>query len=190
VAGIFPFSDGFLGDAYMRIIFLPTFWTVLADFAAWFFFHLGASVLAQVMPDRLFAADRGLYRTRAWEREGHVWQTLFRVRSWKQKLPDGALIMGRGYVKRTLQSSDSCEMDRFILESRRAELAHLCGLMPAVLFFLWNPPAAGWLMILYAIVANFPCLIAQRYNRPRFQKILALQRKRSTESESIQEQGE
>jgi glycosyl-4,4'-diaponeurosporenoate acyltransferase len=32
-------------------------------------------------------------------------------------------------------------------------------------FFTWNPPWACWVMVGYAIFANAPCIIAQRYNR-------------------------
>ncbi len=42
-------------------------------------------------------------------------------------------------------------------------LAHLGGW----LFFLWNPAWAGWVMVLYATLANGPCIITQRYNRVR-----------------------
>jgi glycosyl-4,4'-diaponeurosporenoate acyltransferase len=48
------------------------------------------------------------------------------------------------------------------------------------LFFLWNPPSIWWVMAAYALAANGPCLIAQRYNRIRLQG--ALKRRDSFES--------
>jgi glycosyl-4,4'-diaponeurosporenoate acyltransferase len=33
------------------------------------------------------------------------------------------------------------------------------------LFFLWNPPWACLVMTTYALAANLPCILAQRYNR-------------------------
>jgi len=35
------------------------------------------------------------------------------------------------------------------------------------LFFLFNFWYAGIIMILYAFIANLPCIIIQRYNRPK-----------------------
>ena len=43
----------------------------------------------------------------------------------------------------------------------------------APLFFLWNPWWADLIMLTYALMANLPCIFAQRYNRLRFQRLLA-----------------
>jgi glycosyl-4,4'-diaponeurosporenoate acyltransferase len=158
----------------MRLITLPLGWTLLIDFFAWFLIHIGATALALTFPDRCFAAGRGWFKIRGWEQDGRFWQTAFRVKSWKSRLPDGALIAGHGFAKRSLKTADPAYLRRFILESRRAEFAHALSIPPACLFFLWNPVIAGWLMIVYALAANAPCLIAQRYNRPRLQKLLAM----------------
>ena len=158
----------------MRLITLPLGWTILIDFFAWFLIHIGTAMLALALPDRVFAAGRGWFATRGWEQNGQLWQTIFRVKSWKRRLPDGALIAGRGFAKRSLQTADPAYLRRFILESNRAELTHALAIPPALLFFLWNPAIAGWLMLVYALAANGPCLIAQRYNRPRIQKLLAM----------------
>jgi glycosyl-4,4'-diaponeurosporenoate acyltransferase len=160
----------------MRVIEWPAFWTILSDFAAWFFFQTAAAVIALKIPDRHFAMDRGIYRTRRWEKDGKFWQEVFRVKKWKKLLPDGALIAGRGFVKKQLLSSEPANLEKFVLESRRAELTHDIAIPPSLLFFLWNPWPVGLFMVFYAVLANAPCLIAQRYNRPRFQKILKMQK--------------
>ncbi|MDD2457701.1 MAG: glycosyl-4,4'-diaponeurosporenoate acyltransferase, partial [Eubacteriales bacterium] len=115
----------------------------------------------------------------AWERQGQIWQQVFRVRSWKERLPDGAQLIGRGYAKKRLKATHAMELSRFIQESRRAELTHYLAMLPAPLFFLWNPVWVGWFMISYALMANVPCILAQRYNRPRFIQLL---KKRSAKS--------
>lgn len=161
----------------MRLIDLPPFWTILIDFIAWLVIHLGVSGLALHLPDHLFEPDGFLFRCRPWERAGETWQVLFRVRSWKDRLPDGAAIIQRGFAKKHLHSMDRVYLEAFVRESRRAEWTHWSLLLFSLLFFLWNPPAVGWFMILYALVTNAPCVIAQRYNRPRFQRILAKYRK-------------
>ena len=54
----------------MRIIELSIFWTVLIDFVSWFIFHLAAAIFTLKLPDRFFANDNWLYRTRIWEKSG------------------------------------------------------------------------------------------------------------------------
>lgn len=49
---------------------------------------------------------------------------------------------------------------------------------PAFLFFIWNPLWAGFIMIAYAILANLPFILTQRYNRPRLQRLLQLKQQR------------
>lgn len=156
----------------MRIIELPGLWTVLIDFAAWFVIHLGVSFTTLRLPDHLFEQDGFLYRCRPWEQSGEIWQTVFYVRSWKNSLPDGAKIIKQGFAKKHLKSHDAEFLAAFIRESRRAELTHSLIMPFSLLFFLWNPPAVGWFMILFAVVTNAPTIIAQRYNRPRFQRVL------------------
>ena len=156
----------------MRLINLPAFWTILIDCLAWFIFYMGVSLVTLHLPDRWFDRDTFLYRTHNWERSGLFWQHIFHVRSWKHRLPDGAQILKKGFVKKHLQSTDPVFLAAFVRESRRAELTHWLAMPFALLFFLWNPPAVGWFMILYAMVLNLPCIIAQRFNRPRFQRIL------------------
>jgi len=58
------------------------------------------------------------------------------------------------------------------IETRRAELTHWLLMVPAPFFFLWNPAWAGWVMIVYALLANCPFIMIQRYNRPRLERVL------------------
>ncbi|NLT12329.1 MAG: glycosyl-4,4'-diaponeurosporenoate acyltransferase [Clostridiaceae bacterium] len=154
----------------MRIIELPMLWTVIIDFVAWFIFHMAAAIFTLKLPDRFFAKDNWIYRTRKWEKSGKIWDDLFRVKKWKDRLPDGAAILKQGFAKNQLKETDAKYFEKFVLESRRAECTHYLAMMPAVLFFLWNPVWVGIVMIFYALIANAPCILAQRYNRPRFAK--------------------
>jgi glycosyl-4,4'-diaponeurosporenoate acyltransferase len=42
----------------------------------------------------------------------------------------------------------------------------------APVFFLWNPWWSDLIIVAYALTANLPCILAQRYNRARFQRLL------------------
>lgn len=139
----------------------------VVNIAAWMLFHLGLAALATALPLRRFRPDGWVCRPRRWEGGGQVYERLFAVRRWKGLLPEGVNLLGTGFRKGRLERRDAAYLQRFYLETCRAETAHwwvwLCG----PLFFLWNPPWAGWIMVVYATAVNLPCIIAQRYNRLR-----------------------
>ncbi|MGE7878432.1 hypothetical protein [Peribacillus muralis] len=74
------------------------------------------------------------------------------MKIWKDYIPDGSKINKRGIEKKELQGTDTSSLTTFILESKRAKLAHWLSILPAGFFFLWNPVWAGWIMVVYAIL--------------------------------------
>jgi glycosyl-4,4'-diaponeurosporenoate acyltransferase len=86
-------------------------------------------------------------------------------------LPDGAPWLG-GFAKKNLQQRDALYLAQFLSETRRSELAHWSMLCCLPAFFLWNPPWACCVMTAYALAANFPCILAQRYNRIVLDRVL------------------
>ena len=61
----------------MRLIHLPTFWTIVIDFVAWFIIHIGVVAIMVRIPARHFDPNHWLYRGRRGEREGDVYPDLF-----------------------------------------------------------------------------------------------------------------
>ena len=137
-------------------------WT--ANILGWPLLHLVIGFTAVHLPSRLFAQDNWLTTQRRWEGDGRFYQNWFAIRKWKLLLPDGAPWFG-GFAKQKLASRDAAYLAHFILETRRAEIAHWCMFGALPIFFLWNPPWACWVMTAYALAANLPCILAQRYNR-------------------------
>ncbi len=107
-----------------------------------------------------------------------MYKDWFRIRKWKQMLPDGAPWIG-GFSKKKLNARDPGDLAQFLVETRRAEIAHWCMLACFPIFFLWNPPWACCVMCAYAVAANLPCIAAQRFNR------MAITRLLSNRSESV-----
>ena len=157
----------------MQIISLPVFWTVIIDIGAWLFFHLSISAICLKLPLSTFQYDTFWARIYSWEKSGDLWQRLFRVKTWKSKVIDGASLFKNGYEKKALHGISEKDLQTFSEETKRAELTHWLSILPAPLFFLWNPLWAGWVMIVYAFVFNLPFIIVQRYNRGRIKKILS-----------------
>jgi glycosyl-4,4'-diaponeurosporenoate acyltransferase len=150
----------------MQLWVLPTAWTVAVNIGAWFVLHMVVAYGGTLLPISLFRTDNWLFRTRRWEHEGRFYDAAFRVRSWKGRLPDGAGLFRQGFRKKSLSRADPRYIETFARETCRAELVHWLVLASSLLFFIWNSPGVGAIMILYAVLANGPCIIAQRYNRP------------------------
>jgi glycosyl-4,4'-diaponeurosporenoate acyltransferase len=123
------------------------------------------------LPADLFARDNWLTVSRQWECNGGFYRDWLAIRKWKSLLPDGAPWLGDS-AKKKVSGRDRSHLARFLLETRRAELAHWCMLGCLPLFFLWNPPWACMVMTAYALAANLPCILAQRYNRMILQRAL------------------
>lgn len=147
---------------------LPLLWAILLNAAAWLAIHLGVSYLSSRLPLSLFSGEGWLYRTRRWERDGRIYQSIFRIRAWKGLLPDGAALFRSGFRKKRLASRSPAYLSQFVQETCRAELCHWLVFTVVPLFFLWNPWHVAMLMIPYALATNIPCVLAQRFNRPRF----------------------
>jgi len=153
---------------------LPVGWVVALNVAGWPVIHLAVAWVFTRLPARLFENERHSPRPRAWEAKLYV--RFIGVRRWKQLLPDGAPWL-KGFAKRNLQSIDAEYLQTFIGETRRGEAAHWVMLLAGGVFFLWNPLWADAVMAGYAVAANVPCIVTQRYNRIRLEKVLRKVRK-------------
>ncbi|AXI00618.1 glycosyl-4,4'-diaponeurosporenoate acyltransferase [Sporosarcina sp. PTS2304] len=160
----------------MPLIDLPLFWLIIVDAMAWMVLHLSISFAAQRIPIDWFVRNKRWFRSFSWEKEGRIWQQLFRVKRWKGYIPDGTLFISNGYNKSKLHGADSMSLYDFLLESRRAEWVHWLTIFPSILFFLWNPIWAAWLNVVYAILFNVPLIVVQRFNRPRLERLLKTSR--------------
>ncbi|UWZ81683.1 glycosyl-4,4'-diaponeurosporenoate acyltransferase CrtO family protein [Occallatibacter riparius] len=135
-----------------------------ANILGWPSIHIVIGSAAVRIPRSHFEHDNWLTAPRSWEHSGRIYRDLFAIRKWKSKLPDGAPWVG-GMAKRHMFGRDESTLDEFVIETRRAEIAHWAMMCCAPAFFFWNPPWARLVMLAYAMAANLPCILAQRYNR-------------------------
>jgi glycosyl-4,4'-diaponeurosporenoate acyltransferase len=147
-------------------------WLVAADVFGWLAVQLTVAWAGTQCAARFFQPDGGWFKTRSWEQGGIIYERVFRVKQWKDSLPDGAALFRGGFRKRAILSHRPDYLRRFVIETCRGEAVHAVAMLFTPLFFLWNPPGVWWGMIVYALAANGPCLIAQRYNRIRIQGAL------------------
>jgi glycosyl-4,4'-diaponeurosporenoate acyltransferase len=144
---------------------------VTANVLGWPAIHVVLVWLFLRLPDECFAQGSWLTRQRRLERSGQLYRTTFAVQRMKKLLPDGAPWLG-GRSKRKVNGRSSAELNTFMMETRRAELAHWCMLLCTPVFYLWNPRWACMVMTAYGIAANIPCILAQRANRITIGRIL------------------
>lgn len=142
----------------------------LINTLAWPVIQIGLAWTFTRMPDRWFARDP---RASNCPCEKRFLERALRVKDWKDRLPDAASWFAGGFAKAKLRETDPEYLRRFIRETRRGELCHWCAIACVAFFLPWNPWWADLVITAYAIAANFPCILVQRYNRIRLSKFLS-----------------
>lgn len=155
----------------MQIIFLSPLLTLILDILAWLVFNLGISFLCSRIPDRCLNPQGRFFMASRWEKEGQIYEQLFHVRTWKQRIPNGAKMFDANLSLEKLPDRRPESLDHWLKESIRAEICHWLLILPGLLFFLWNPYPVGWVMLLFAFLFNIGPIILQRFNRPRLRKL-------------------
>lgn len=145
---------------------------VLVDVVAWGVIHAGTGYLVHRLPASRFERDTWLTRERRFEGGGRLYVRAFRIKRWKRWLPEAGALFAGGFDKRRLTDATDPGLRTYVRETRRAELGHWLAAAGAPLFALWNPWWVALVMVAYAVIANGPCVLAQRYNRLRMLRIL------------------
>lgn len=166
----------------MPLVALPPWATVAANVAAWGALHTLTGYAVHRVPVRRLAGDGWLWRERAAERGGAAYERWLRIRRWKDRVPEAGALFPGGVSKRRLPPPAAGGLERFVVETRRAELGHWLALALGPLAVVWNPPLGAVLMAGYGALANLPFIAIQRYNRLRAQRVLDLAAARSSGS--------
>ena len=161
----------------MQVIYLPVGWTVLLCFLLWPSIQYMTAFLCHKLPEDYYKETHWLFQCYAFEKNGQFYAKVFRVHSWKHLLPDGSIKKkDQRYNKKHLSDFSVEGLEKFLVESRRAELTHWLPIPFFWIFGLFTPPEVILYMLLYAWLVNLPCILVQRYNRPRVKKLLKRKR--------------
>jgi len=153
------------------IVHLSGPWAIVINITVWLVIHLGVGMSTPRMRPNLFNPQSWLYRQRNWERGGKTYKSLLKIKKWKRLLPDGVAVFKGGLRKKHLDKTDAAYVQRYIVETCRAEFTHWVIFLFAFIFFVWNDWWIGLIMVAYGLATNMPCIIAQRYNRVRLQRM-------------------
>ncbi len=162
----FPYSYRLAEPAGYNTMMVLFYIVVNALF--WVTVHFASGYLVHLFPEKLYRSDSILFTLHRWESKGTVYRRYLKIHRWKDRLPEaGEFFSLHPFNKAHLVRFDKEYLSRFILETCRAELAHLLPFLFYPLCLPWNPWPANLIMFIYAILANVPFIIIQRYNRAR-----------------------
>lgn len=156
------------------VVDLPRWAMVALDVAVWGGWSALVGYWAHRRPAEAFARDSWLYRIRSFERGGRLYERIG-IKRWKDRLPEAGALFTGGFSKRSVRTRDRAVLERFVVETRRAEWTHWTIMAVLPVFLLWNWWWVELLMLVYAVAANGPCLVVQRYNRARLTRLLGAQ---------------
>ena len=128
-----------------------------------------ASYLVNLLSYRSLMRIYPIFKTRKWEKNGSIYQTLFHVKGWKEYIPSIGFFDKKN-IEKTRITPDF--VAQYLLEGLRAELCHLYAFVFALLLLLITATKAWFFIVIYTILLNAPCIIIQRFNRPRFERII------------------
>ncbi|MDG0842935.1 glycosyl-4,4'-diaponeurosporenoate acyltransferase [Staphylococcus equorum] len=136
----------------------------------WFLMHMSISMIGTILSNKFFEKNTRYFKTFNWEHEGRFWEKWFRVKSWKDHLPDGNKLNSKIKSKVRLEKIYSkTYIEEFIIETKKAELIHILSVTPCLIFLNQERKIKN-INILYAILVNVPFVIVQRYNRPKLER--------------------
>lgn len=142
----------------------------------WFVVQMSIARLGTRIPLSFFERYSCLFRLFQWEKNGKLWDKILKVSKWKKFIPEGAQINKDIYDKSQL-SLNIEETRRLLLEMRRAELIHWISILP-VWLFIKAPRYIKFVNIGYVLLSHVPVIVAQRYNRPRIERLIRIIEKR------------
>ena len=154
------------------LIELPVAWLIAINVLGWPVIHIAVAWGVTQLPPDTFNPQSWLFRPRSWEDDGEIYTRLFAIKQWKEFLPDAASWFRKGFPKNKLTALAPDYLERFIQETCRGEAAHWMTMAAAPIFFLWNYWWVDLIMVAYAIMANLPCILTQRYNRFRLVRLV------------------
>lgn len=141
----------------------------------------------KLLNDNYFNCNKYIYRIKYWEDNKELYVKRLGIKAWKDKLPQ--YVSKNGFSKKNLNDLSLKYIDRFILETCRAEWAHKNCMWVALFIIFVNEFFVGSLFLLVVLTINLPYICIQRYNRIRLLKVRdkILNRKKNVSKENISE---
>ena len=139
-------------------------------------------LLGRVFPKSWLRPDQFPFRTFTWEEK--LWKAL-KIRKWQAKVPDMSKLLPKLMPAKALTQKTAQNLPLMIEETCVAELTHgLLCFAGLYLLKIWPGTGGAILAVIYILLGNLPFLLIQRYNRPRLQRLLEKQSRRTKREEA------
>lgn len=156
----------------LPLVAVPSGVALALNVALWAGAQVSAGYAAHRLPLDRLQRDGWLLRLRRFEAGGRWYERRLRIRRWKDRVPEAGAFFAGGMTKRTLPARRDGGLERFVAETRRAELAHWASFACLPFCIIWNELLGVAVMLLYGLVVNLPPIAIQRYNRARLTRVL------------------
>jgi glycosyl-4,4'-diaponeurosporenoate acyltransferase len=152
------------------VTYQPWFY-IVANMSIWVGWAVLVGYIANHFSDKWFEKDTFITRLRKFETQGWF-QKYLKVHIVKKYLPERGELFGTGTSKKSLPEGEKLGLEKFLIETRRAEYVHWIVIF-AWVFTLWfNPAWAVWTVAVLLVLGNLPFILTQRYNRLRLLRVL------------------
>ena len=129
-------------------------------------------LLGRLLPYKLFRYDRYPFKSFPFERNGRIYLKL-RINKWHNKVPDMSRIFPQMMPSKKMSDDSRQTIQVMVYETCVAEAVHwLLCIFALHTLEIWSG-LMGWLVTMaYIFIGNVPFCLIQRYNRPRFIKLM------------------
>ena len=155
------------------LIELSIAWVISLNIIAWLVIQFGLAWSFTQLAAERFDPHNFFARTKNWERDGRFYERVVGIKRWKDRLPDASRMFRGGFAKANLQTASPEFLGRFLRETWRGELVHWLALLAIPIFCIWNPWWGVAVNAAVALAVNLPCILALRYNRARFLRVIS-----------------
>lgn len=132
-------------------------------------------LIGRFFPRNLIKHNKFPFKSFKWEKEGQIYNYL-KIKKWKTKLPDASILLNRIipkiYPKKRMKNKEVDKAIILLKESCIAEGTHkLVSILGFGCILIWKSIGGVTISIVFYLF-NVPFVIIQRYNRPRFLKLV------------------
>lgn len=130
------------------------------------FFFLG-----RLIPKSWFHENRFPYKSFAFERDGRLYESV-KIQFWQNRVPDMSKVFPKLMPPKKITKDFRQELPQMIQETCVAEFIHILLCLAGLFCMkLWHG-LGGFLISSLFFIGNIPFIMIQRYNRPRFIRLL------------------
>lgn len=133
-----------------------------------------------ILPQEVFYNDNCLFRVMKWEDNGLFYDRVFKIKKWKDVMPELGDFLSIAFKKKNVKSFDKEYLKQFIAETRRAEICHWSIILSMLLNFIYRINWINGIVFIITFLLNAPFIIIQRFNRPRMVTVLMEQDKKKS----------